>query len=154
LGSAPTIANDATGQVVLANAPNPAAGAGAPIKSSGSAPYTQEQVAQGAEIYARQCANCHGSNLQGVSAPALTGPSFGRSHLDAAQLRSIVVDTMPPTARGTLKPDEYAAVLAYLLSYDCVPPAGNGKQRFPTTDAPSLKRTTLGGTTCAVGPSK
>jgi hypothetical protein len=77
-----------------------------------------------------------------VSAPALTGPSFGRSHLNAAQLRSIVVQTMPPTARGTLKPDEYAAVIAYLLSYDCVPPAGNGKQRFPTTDALSLKRLT------------
>jgi hypothetical protein len=96
----------------------------------------------------------NGSNLQGVSAPALTGPSFGRSHFDAAQLRSIVVQTMPPTARGALKPDEYAAVIAYLLSYDCVPAAGNGKQRFPTTDAPSLKRITLGGTTCAVGPSK
>ncbi len=57
---------------------------------------------------------------------------------------------MPATAPGTLKPDEYAAVMAYLLSYDCVPPAGDGTQRFPTMDALSLKRVVLGGTTGGV----
>jgi hypothetical protein len=31
---------------------------------------------------------------------------------------------MPLTAPGALKPDEYAAVMAFLLSYDCVQPAG------------------------------
>jgi hypothetical protein len=55
---------------------------------------------------------------------------------------------MPLTAPGSLKPDEYAAVMAYLLSYDCVPPAGNGQQAFPTTDLPALQQVTLGGTTC------
>ena len=63
-------------------------------------------------IYAKECAVCHGANLQGVSAPALTGPSFGRSHLNGAQLRTVVVQTMPLTAPGSLKPDEYAAVMA------------------------------------------
>jgi mono/diheme cytochrome c family protein len=148
LGSAPAIDNDSAGQVVLANTSAP--GSAVPARSSGSAPYTPEQVSEGGTVYGRQCALCHGANLQGVSAPALTGPSFGRSHLNAAQLRSIVVQTMPATAPGTLKPGEYAAVIAYLLSYNCVPASGGGKQPLPTTDSPFLRRVTLGATTCAI----
>jgi hypothetical protein len=55
---------------------------------------------------------------------------------------------MPLTAPGSLNPDDYAAVMAYLLSYDCVKPAGD-KQPFPTMDSPSLEGVTLGATTCA-----
>jgi hypothetical protein len=84
-----------------------------------------------------------------MSAPALTGPSFGRSHLSASQLRSVVTQSMPLTAPGSLKPDEYASVLAFLLSYDCVKPAGGGQQPLPTTDLPALQQVTLGATTCA-----
>ena len=56
---------------------------------------------------------------------------------------------MPLTAPGALKPDEYAAVMAFLLSYDCVQPAGGGQQPFPTTDLPSLEQVELGSATCA-----
>ena len=56
---------------------------------------------------------------------------------------------MPLTAPGSLKPDEYAAVMAFLLSYDCVQPAGDGKQPFPLTDLPTLQQVELGGATCA-----
>jgi hypothetical protein len=62
--------------------------------------------------------------LQVTSASALTGPSVGRSHLNASQLRGVVTQSMPLTAPGSLKPDEYAAVMAFLLSYDCVQPSG------------------------------
>jgi alcohol dehydrogenase (cytochrome c) len=150
VGDAPTVVNDAAGQVALA-APPKALGAycEAPSRSSGSAPYTSQQLAQGAAVFASECAACHGASLQGVSAPALTGPSFGRSHLTAAQLRTIVVQTMPLTAPGTLKPEEYAAVMAYLLNYNCVQPAGDGKQPFPTTNLPSLQQVVMGGGTCA-----
>jgi mono/diheme cytochrome c family protein len=120
-------------------------------KSTGSAPYTQQQVAQGSEVYATSCALCHGDHLQGVSAPALTGAGFGHSHLTAAQLRGVVTQTMPLTAPGSLKPDDYAAVMAFLLSYDCVPPSGDGKQSFPTADLPALQQVTLGATTCVPG---
>ncbi len=74
---------------------------------------------------------------------------FGRSHLNASQLRGVVVQTMPLTAPGSLKPDEYAAVMAFLLSYDCVQPAGDGKQPFPLTDLPTLQQVELEGATCA-----
>jgi mono/diheme cytochrome c family protein len=105
-------------------------------------------VARGGEIYAKECAVCHGANLQGISAPALTGPSFGRSHLTGAQLRTVVVQTMPLTAPGSLKPDENAAVLAYLLSYNCVQAAGGGQQEFPTGDLPNLQQVELGSASC------
>ncbi|HME22716.1 MAG TPA: hypothetical protein VKI44_15510 [Acetobacteraceae bacterium] len=55
---------------------------------------------------------------------------------------------MPLTAPGSLKPDEYAAVMAFLLSYDCVQPAGDGQLPFPVKDLSSLQRVELGSSTC------
>ncbi|MBV8402549.1 MAG: PQQ-binding-like beta-propeller repeat protein [Acetobacteraceae bacterium] len=149
LGNAQVVINDTTGQVALANAPNGKGGESeSPPKSEGSAPYTMQQVAQGSDIYAHQCAACHGATLQGISAPALTGPGFGRSHLNASQLRTVVTQTMPLTAPGSLKPGDYAAVMAFLLSYDCVQPAGDGQEPFPEKDLPDLQKVEVGGATC------
>lgn len=141
-----TIANDASGQAALASTSAESAAVLTP--STGSAPYTDEQVAQGRQVYAKTCASCHGTNLQGTSAPPLTGSGFAHSHLTAAQLRAAVTQTMPLTAPGSLNPDDYAAVMAFLLSYDCVKPAGDGRQPFPTADFPALQSVTLGATTC------
>jgi hypothetical protein len=90
-----------------------------------------------------------GADLQGTSAPALTGPGFGRSHLSASQLRDVVTQRMPLTSPGSLNPRDYASVMAFLLSYDCVKPAGDGQQPFPTGALPVLPQATVGGTTCA-----
>jgi alcohol dehydrogenase (cytochrome c) len=151
LTSAPAIVNDTSGQVTVAQTRNDTNSASqeGPVKSVGSAPYTPQQVDRGRGVYARQCATCHGANLQGVSAPALTGPSFGHSRLNAAQLRTVVTQTMPLAAPGSLSADDYAAVMAFLLSYDCVPPAGGPRQAFPTTPLSSLESVQLGGSTCA-----
>jgi mono/diheme cytochrome c family protein len=150
LGAAQTIDNDATGQVALANAVNGSGESAASVASSnGSAPYTSQQVAQGRDIYAQQCAACHGATLQGISAPALTGPAFGHSHLNGLQLRTVVTQRMPLTAPGSLKPQEYASLMAFLLNYDCVKPAGNGLQPLPAAALPALQQVQLGGTTCA-----
>jgi alcohol dehydrogenase (cytochrome c) len=150
LGVAQPIDNDAAGQVALANAVNGAGESAAPVAASqGTAPYTPQQVVQGRAIYAQQCAACHGAALQGVSAPALTGPALAHSHLTGSELRGAVTQRMPLTAPGSLKPEEYASIMAFLLAYDCVLPAGNGQQPFPTTDLPALQQVELGGTTCA-----
>jgi alcohol dehydrogenase (cytochrome c) len=154
LDSAPEVFNDAAGQVGLSTASRPSAVSAALAKPSGSAPYTRQQVAEGAGIYRAQCASCHGADLQGVSAPALSGRSLGRSHLNVSQLRTVVVEQMPLGAPGSLGPNAYAAVMAYLLSYNCVPPAGNGQQPFPTTDTPALREVILGETTCAASTPK
>jgi mono/diheme cytochrome c family protein len=129
----------------------PPSAASAQIVGTGSAPYTPEQVARGQTVYAGQCAVCHGDKLQGISAPALTGASFAKSHLNVSQFRSVVATQMPLTAPGSLAPDDYASLMAFLLSYDCVKPAGNGKLPFPTTDDPGLAKVTVGAKTCPPG---
>jgi hypothetical protein len=88
--------------------------------------------------------------LQGISAPGLTGPGFGRGNVNLSALRTIITQTMPATAPGSLTPDQYAAVIAYLLAYDCVAPSGNGAVPFPTTDQPAFKDVTIGGRSCPV----
>ena len=139
------IANSTAGQkAVVATA---GSNASAPA-SVGSAPYTAAQAAAGGKIFAQQCSSCHGANLQGVSAPALTGTSFANSHLNLTQLQSIVTKQMPLGSPGSLTPDQYASVMAYLLQYDCVTPSGGGKQPFPTTNAPAFSKVILGGRSC------
>jgi mono/diheme cytochrome c family protein len=113
-----------------------------------TAPYTLAQAQTGKTLYTQNCAVCHGAGLQGVSAPALTGTSFGHAHLNVSQIRTITTQQMPLGAPGSLKPDQYAAILAYLLKYDCIAPAHGGKTPFPTTDEPALQKITVNGATC------
>jgi len=146
LGAGQTIVNGTEGQTPLAAIP--LSGASAQIAGTGSAPYTTEQVARGQTVYGAQCSVCHGDKLQGVSAPALTGPAFAKSHLNVSEMRSVVATQMPLTAPGSLSPGDYASIMAYVLSYDCVKPAGGGKTPFPTKDEPELAKVTVGGKSC------
>jgi alcohol dehydrogenase (cytochrome c) len=120
--------------------------------SVGSAPYTPAQVAAGQKAFETSCVSCHGAQLQGVSAPALTGASFARAHLTLSQTRSVVTTQMPLGAPGSLSPEQYADIMAYLLSYDCVPPSGGGKVPFPTKDQPAFSKVILGGRSCPPKP--
>lgn len=97
--------------------------------------YTTSQ-AQGARIvYLGACAPCHGSRMNGAPdeadmspAPPLAGVTFmrlweGRS---LAALFEYARSTMPIRNPGQLSDQQYADVIAYMLSYDEVPP-GNEK---------------------------
>lgn len=87
--------------------------------------FTADQAAAGAATYAQTCAACHGTQLEGVAAPALKGPAFG----EAANAQSLTVQTlleataatMPQSDPGALKPEEYAAVVAYILQQNGYP---------------------------------
>lgn len=113
-----------------------------------SAPYTLAQAAAGAKVFAQNCSSCHGANLQGVSAPALTGASFAHANLSISQLRTIVTSQMPLGSPGSLSPQQYASVMAYLLQYDCISPANGGKTPFPTHDRPAFAKVKVTGATC------
>jgi mono/diheme cytochrome c family protein len=152
LGVTQPVVNGSEGQVARATSKNAAAGEVA--ESIGDAPYTAEQVTAGAAVYAQHCAICHGAQLQGVAAPAMAGPAFARTKPTLAQLHVVVTKNMPLTAPGTLPAADYAAIMAYMLSYDCVKPSGGGKMPFPTADISALKPITFGAKVCPPGGGK
>jgi alcohol dehydrogenase (cytochrome c) len=134
LSQGQTVLNDTTGQPAIAVA---ATGKTESATRSATVPYTASQVASGAVVYAKYCLSCHGAHLQGVSGPALTGAGFTHANLNVAQIYGIVTQQMPLTAPGSLSKANYAAVMAYVLSYDCVKSTGNGEP-FPTTASAEL----------------
>ena len=82
--------------------------AAAPVEAAPT--FTSMQAADGQAIYARDCARCHGSNLEdGECGPALRGKAFlsrwgGRSVVD---LYSLMENTMPPDSPGSLTDRNY-----------------------------------------------
>ncbi|MCA9891196.1 MAG: c-type cytochrome, partial [Anaerolineae bacterium] len=86
-----------------------------------------------------KCAECHGQRLQGKSGPPIAGPKFLKKvrtlNWSVGDLRGLVVKTMPRSNPGSLSPEQYSEVLAYVLSANCFPA---GDQRFPKTDTTKL----------------
>jgi mono/diheme cytochrome c family protein len=148
LGATNPVANSAKGQSVAA------AAASIGAVQSGSAPYTPAQVRAGKAQYAAACSACHGAQLQGVSAPALAGSAFGKSHLSISALRTIVTKQMPLTAPGSLTPAQYASLMAYLLAENCVKPSGVGTTPFPLGDRPAFGQVILAGAACSASASQ
>ncbi len=91
--------------------------AGAAGAATGS--YTPAQAASGATVYSASCQQCHGVNLQGQSAPALSGATFrnyvGKSGT-AATLFDFISRQMPADHPGSLTQQQYLDVTAFLLS--------------------------------------
>lgn len=101
------------------------AAAGAIAQAAKPALYTADQATAGAAIYAASCGTCHGDALDGTAAPALKGSAF----TDTATAQSMTVDTlydviagtMPQSDPGSMKPEDYAAVTAYILQQNGYP---------------------------------
>ena len=138
LNSAQTTVNDAPDS--LPSRPRPPQRPKAP-PATATLPYTPAQVATGATVYAKYCLSCHGAHLQGVSGPALTGPGFAHANLNVAR-STASSRSRSLTAPGSLSKANYAAVMAYILSYDCVKSAGGGTP-FPTTVTAQLSTVKL-----------
>lgn len=89
-----------------------------PLFAHGVAPrFTQDQVQRGQRAYVQSCAACHGAQLTGAVAPALTGESFRHDWGDEAPmtLLSYIQTQMPPSAAGTLSATEVADLGAFLF---------------------------------------
>ena len=93
-------------------------------KSAWSGVYTIEQATRGTDLYQRVCSECHGDDLEGRErSPALAGSSFAQ-RWDGATLKKLFerMQEMPPGEPGKrLQPNQYADILAFLLSANDVP---------------------------------
>ena len=97
----------------------------ASAQSAKPALYTDAQAQAGAGVYSQACGACHGQQLEGVAAPALKGSAFGEmttaQGLTADMLLDVIANTMPQSDPGSLKPEDYNAVTAYILQQNGYP---------------------------------
>ena len=94
-----------------------ASGAGAQGILAAGARLTPAQAETGKAAYAGACAACHGEGMEGGTGPALKGAAFlGKWNDKTPQaLFTVIKDTMPPTAAGSLPPPTALALVAYIL---------------------------------------
>jgi len=86
--------------------------------------YTADQARRGRQIYAKECASCHGSDLTGgESAPPLAGPGFlsNWTSLTVGDLFERTRVSMPEDDPGKLSRAQLADVIACLLSANGFP---------------------------------
>jgi alcohol dehydrogenase (cytochrome c) len=102
--------------------------ASAQARASLPALFTAEQATRGREVYAAECASCHGVRLNDGTAVALVGGPFLQkwSHPETTldDLFYITQTTMPRNRGGSLPAADYEAVLAYLLEQNNYPAGG------------------------------
>jgi S-disulfanyl-L-cysteine oxidoreductase SoxD len=122
------------------------------VSPSGNLPPGSGSVAQGQQVYASQCAACHGDKGQGGPMDKLVGgvgsldtkapvKTIGSYWPYATTIFDYVRRAMPFTAPGTLSNDQVYAVTAYLLYMNGIVPQSavmNGKSlasvRMPNHD--------------------
>jgi mono/diheme cytochrome c family protein len=107
-------------------------------KTTGDGIYTAAQAARGQQVYADSCAGCHQEDLSGDGqTPPLVGKDFNVDWNDLAlsDLFDRMRGTMPADKPGTLKPEQAADVIAYLLQKGNFPA---GATELPA-DAAALK---------------
>ncbi|HHX4059831.1 MAG: c-type cytochrome [Burkholderia contaminans] len=80
--------------------------------------FDQAQVQHGKKLYGDACAKCHGDQLEGNTAPALSGESFapeGKSHITVGGIFQYMSNNMPADRPGKMTAQEYEDVMAFLL---------------------------------------
>jgi alcohol dehydrogenase (cytochrome c) len=81
--------------------------------------YTDAQALRGQAIYAKDCASCHGAQLEGASSTPLVGARFiakwGQGNHNVDELYYITRTQMPYGAGGTLTRQQYIDTVAYVL---------------------------------------
>ena len=84
------------------------------------------QVQRGADVYAANCAVCHGANLDGGAGPPLTEPGLHNRYATALVLYQNVKITMPlgGDGPGSLSDADYLAAVAFILNARGVTYAG------------------------------
>jgi mono/diheme cytochrome c family protein len=81
-------------------------------------------VAAGSEVYAAECAQCHGDRGQGGTGPVVIGGNRRiASYQTTERLYDYVSRTMPFDSPGSLSEQQYWDAIAYLLDENDLLPA-------------------------------
>lgn len=121
-----------------------ALGTGAALAQSrggtGTGRYTAQQAAAGAQVYAINCAMCHGARMEGRGEiPPLTGRFVANwAGRPVGDLFAYIRQAMPQHAPGSLTAEQNARLVALLLQANGVP-AGN--RELPADEAALLRIT-------------
>jgi mono/diheme cytochrome c family protein len=102
-----------------------------PTRSTASGVYTDEQATRGRDTYQMQCKSCH-------TPASHTGPTFASwwDRKPLSDLFQFVTTRMPKNEPGSLQPDEYVDLIAYLLKLNDLP---SGSEPLPA-DSVALKK--------------
>ncbi len=101
------------------------------VVTTSSGVYTSAQASRGEQTYMNICVACHPKGT--YTAPAFREKWNGNA---LSELFTYVSTSMPKMEPGTLEPEEYAQVIAYLLKINGMP---TGKTELPA-DAKALRR--------------
>jgi mono/diheme cytochrome c family protein len=92
--------------------------------------YTKEQASRGRQIYEKSCGQCHSDDLSGGGdgEPPLAGVIFMSqwNGQTLADLFTRMSESMPYTAPGSLRAQEYLDIVSYILTVNGAP-AGAGE---------------------------
>jgi cytochrome c2 len=98
----------------------------------------QQPATRGREIYRAQCAECHGSAMEGTVGPPLIGAAFlaGWSDRPVADFVDKIQKTMPFNQTVTLSREESTDVASYIIDTNKLPA---GLSTFPAARATTTK---------------
>lgn len=104
---------------------------GAATRPTSAGVYTAEQAARGEESYAGMCTGCHtpASHMGDVFMSGWRGRPV-------SELYGFIRAAMPKNEPGSLTPDEYASIVAYILKLNGMPA---GAKPLPA-DSAALER--------------
>jgi cytochrome c len=96
--------------------------------------FTSEQASKGKELYVKYCGVCHGANgeggkvpgqfekLAGMKVPSVAGPGYLPNMKNAGQAYEFAMKNMPGDKPGSLKNDEYLAIISFALQANGIAP--------------------------------
>jgi mono/diheme cytochrome c family protein len=101
--------------------------------------YTEEQSKRGQTAYEKSCASCHSASLAGGDmAPGLVGPEFSAewNGQTVGDVFERIRASMPQEDPGSLTREQYADIVAYILSMNKFPAGAKELEH----DAEALKQ--------------
>ena len=106
-------------------------GANGATRTTASGVYSADQANRGRDTYAMQCKSCH-------TPASHTGQIFAQwwDRKPLSELYQFILTRMPKNEPGSLQPDEYVDVMAYLLKLNDLP---SGSDPLPA-DSLAMKK--------------